>query len=379
MQQFFKIRKYSKIEIWILSPLLFILVQCAQPQADTLVDKNATSETRALMHNLKTLSGKGLLFGHQDDMAYGVTWWAEEGHSDVKDVCGDYPAVMGWDVSQLGQTPYNIDSVDFEHMKKWIRDTYRRGGVNTISWHMDNPATGGSSWDNTRAVYSILEGGQHHEWYIQKLDLFASFLHELQDDSGVAIPIIFRPFHEHTGNWFWWGRGNCTSSEFVELWRLTIHYLRDVKGLHQLLYAYSTDRFSSREDYLEFYPGDEFVDILAYDDYHSIRSKDSREEFVRQLRTIVELAEEKGKLAALTETGLEKIPDPKWFTSVLLDGIKSDPKGARISYVLVWRNGRKDHHYAPYPGHASAEDFINFYHDPYTIFNGDLPPLYKIP
>ena len=342
------------------------------------IDKKATKKTRALYANLKAIQGKGVLFGHQDDLAYGIGWKEEKGRSDVKDVCGAYPALYGWEVSKIGQE-FNIDSVNFEKMKGWIKEGYKRGGVNTISWHMDNPATGGDSWDNSPAVSTILPGGEKHAFYKQKLDLLADFLNELKAGFGTKIPIIFRPFHEHTGGWFWWGKGNCTAEEYRALWIFTVEYLRDVKNIHHLLYCYSTDQFDSEDQYLEFYPGDDYVDILAFDDYHSVNNNEQRDKLVYRLKTVVALAESRNKVAAFAETGSETIPDPNWFTGSLLDGIKADPAGSRIAYVMVWRNGRLDHHYAPYPGHPSVQDFIKFRNDPYTLFENDLPKMYKKP
>ena len=342
------------------------------------IDKNATTKTKALYVNLQSISKEGVLFGHQDDVAYGVGWKAEKGRSDVKEVCGSYPALYGWDVSKIGNA-FNIDTVDFESMKTWIKEAFKRGGINTISWHMDNPVTGGSSWDNTPAVSAVLPGGDKHEFYKKRLDLFADFLNELKVGLGTKIPIIFRPFHEHTGNWFWWGKGNCTKEEYIALWRFTVSYLRDEKEIHQLLYAYSTDQFNSREQYLEFYPGDEYVDIIAFDDYHSIKSVKEHEKLVFRLITVVELAESKNKIAAFSETGLENIPIDDWFTSILLEGIKPDDVASRIDYVMVWRNAWPHHHYAPYPGHSSVPDFIKFRKDPFILFEDDLPKMYKKP
>jgi mannan endo-1,4-beta-mannosidase len=345
---------------------------------DLPVDKNATKKTVALYANLKAISGKGVLFGHQDALAYGIGWKEEKNRSDVRDVSGSYPALYGWEVGKLGRS-ISIDSVNFEKMKGWIKEAYRRGGVNTISWHMDNPATGGDSWDKTPAVAMIIPGGEKHEFYKQRLDVFADFLNNLKVSFGTKIPIIFRPFHEHTGNWFWWGKGNCTSEEYIALWQFTVKYLRDVKDIHHILYSYSTDQFDSEEQYLEFYPGDDFVDIIAFDDYHSVNNLQQREKLIYRLRTVVELAEARNKVAAFSETGSETIPQVDWFTNNLLAGIKADETGRRIAYVMVWRNAWPHHHYAPYPGHPSAPDFVKFRQDPYTIFEDDLPKMYKMP
>jgi mannan endo-1,4-beta-mannosidase len=365
--------------------VLLLITACnKEPEAEKRpagmpIDANITTEGKALFLNLKNISKEGILFGHQDDLAYGVDWFAEDNRSDVKEAGGAYPAVFGWDVSKLGQTPYNIDSVNFEKMKDWIIQGYQMGGIITISWHMDNPVTKGDSWDKTPAVYSIIPGGNNHEWYKAKLDLFADFLADLKV-SDILIPVIFRPYHEHTGDWFWWGRGNCSSEEFIALWQFTVKYLRDEKDIHHLLYAYSTDRFNSEADYLEFYPGDDYVDILAYDDYWSVVNPSGRPELIRQLSTLVKLSDERGKVAALSETGYETIPDEDWWTTVLLPGLTADQTASKIAYVLVWRNGRLDHHYAPYDGHPSAPDFKKFKEDPVMIFIDEIPvDVYTLP
>ncbi len=162
-------------------PLLFIVffTSLSSFGQGLTIDKKATKKTKALYANLQNISKTGVLFGHQDDLAYGIGWKDEVGRSDVKAVSGSYPALYGWDVSKLG-TELNIDGVNFENMKHWIKEVYKRGGVNTISWHMDNPATGGDSWDKTTAIFTILPGGEKHDFYKQRLDLFADFLNDLK-------------------------------------------------------------------------------------------------------------------------------------------------------------------------------------------------------
>lgn len=345
-----------------------------------LVDAQAHRRVKALYYNLKRLSGEKVLFGHQDALAYGVKWKGEKMRSDVKDVCGSHPAVFGWDVSKLGKYSYNIDTVDFDKMKDWIVEAYKIGGVNTISWHMDNPVTGGSSWDTTVAVRSILPGGDRHDWYKWKLDLFAEFVKGLKSSSlfGHSVPVIFRPFHEHTGSWFWWGKGHCTSQEYIGLWRFTVYYLRDIKGVHNLLYAYSPDVFETEEEYLEFYPGDDYVDIFGLDNYGDVSVKGNPQDLTRRLSMVAGMAGQRGKIAALTETGQEKIPNEVWWTDVLSAHIRNDPSASRIAYLMVWRNAWPNHHYAPYPGHPSAENFIEFRRDEAVLFADDLPDMYRI-
>lgn len=349
-----------------------------------LVDPNATAETRALFANLDRIRHEHVLFGHQDALAYGVHWRAEPGRSDVKEVTGSYPAVYGWELGHLETgARLNIDGVDFENIQRWIREAYERGGVITISWHMNNPVSGGSAWDTTRAIHTIIPGGEHHEMYRGWLDRFAEFVGGLRSE-GRPIPVIFRPFHEMNFSWFWWGGTNVTPEEYVKLWQFTVQYLRDEKGLNNLLYAYSTDRFDAKEQFLEHYPGDAYVDVLGLDDYHAWLQENSVELISGRLRMLVELAEERGKIPALTETGLEAIPNPNWWTEQLLAGIQRDEVGSRIAWVLVWRNAnrehdRPDHFFAPYPGHPSAEDFVRFQQHPMILFEDDLPDMYSMP
>ncbi len=382
-------RKCFRPPAWISSALicLFSFAGCtgqSRSESATVApcDPEATRETKALYANLVRLAPDYVLFGHQDALAYGVKWKVEEGRSDVKDVAESHPAVFGWELGdlELGAAE-NLDGVNFENMKRWIRQGYDEGGVIAISWHMNNPESGGNAWDRTRAVFAIVPGSEKHELYKRWLDAFADFAGDLRDGSGRPIPIIFRPFHEHTGSWFWWGGDNVTPEEYVQLWRFTVEYLRDEKGLHNLLYAYSTDVFRDEAHYLEHYPGDEYVDILGYDDYQALRSDEGIPLLTERLRKLVVMAEGAGKVPALTETGLEGVNVPNWWTGRLLEAIASDPVSRRISYVLVWRNANEadapGHHFGPYAGHPSAPDFVQFAADPFVLLVDELPDMYR--
>src|ERR1700750_232976 len=85
---------------------------------DIPCDKHATAETINLYNNLKKNLNKGVMLGHQDDLAYGVHWKYEEGRSDIKDVTGDYPAVIGFELGRIElNQPVNLDSVPFDKMR----------------------------------------------------------------------------------------------------------------------------------------------------------------------------------------------------------------------------------------------------------------------
>lgn len=356
----------------------FLLLGSCALNAQSLSDPKATKETVSLYKNLHQLSKKHILFGHQDDLAYGVNWKYVTGKSDIKDVVNDYPAVYGWDMGriELGAAK-NIDGVPFEQMRKYIQDGYQKGAVITLSWHFDNPLTGGSSWDTTKnSVAAILPGGAKHQLYISWLDKAAQFMQSLKGSKNEAIPILFRPFHELTGNWFWWGRNTATPTELKQAWRFTIDYLRNKKQLHNLIIVYNTNDFTTEQQFLERYPGDDLVDVVSFDLYQ-FEQKD-KQKFINAVRhqstILTKVAKQKNKLAAFAETGFEAIPDPTWWTETLWPAIKGYP----LAYVLVWRNAgysatmKKMHYYAPYKGQVSEKDFKKFYQNSYILFEKAL-------
>lgn len=360
---------------------LLLLCNYLLAQDPTPCDKNATSQTAALCRNLKKLAAKGFMFGHQDDLAYGVNWRYENGRSDVKEVAGDYPAVYGWELGGLeANEDKDLDGVPFKKMRQFIKEGYERGGVITISWHARSPyGAPKGAWDTTRgSVASILPAGVNHELFKTWLDELAKFFLSLKNSRGEPIPVLFRPFHELTGNWFWWGRTACTPEQFKVLYRFVQYYLTEVKKVHNLLYVYNTSAdFKTKAEFLERYPGDDVVDMISFDTYQYDDPAKS-DWFIKntgfQLGLLDEIAAEKNKLTAIAETGYEQVPFATWWTDVLSKAIGEH----RISYVLVWRNHgynewmKKMHYYAPYKGHGSEADFIKFYKQENTLFEQDV-------
>ena len=365
--------------------LLVLFVRCSPenpteskiPTAanDFLVDTLATPKTVALFRNLQELTDTGVMFGHQDATAYGVGWWAEPGRSDVKEVCGDYPAVYGWDLGDIHEAE-NLDGANFNNMQIWIKEAYARGGIITISMHLDNPVSGGNAWDNSSAVSEILPNRPYHAQYINTLSKIASFLSNLKTSDGIYIPVILRPYHEHSQSWPWWGMESCTSEEFYSLWQMTVEYFRDEKGIHHLLYAISPQDINYKSQYFERYPGDDWVDILGLD-YYSLHNSYNIIKLGEALDMLGKEAEQRGKIMALTEVGVNKITVGNWWTNYLLTAIKYSEYSRKTAWALVWRNYSTEHHFAPFPGHESEANFLNFYQNSFTIFESDLPEMYE--
>ncbi|HEY4148886.1 MAG TPA: glycosyl hydrolase [Chitinophagaceae bacterium] len=354
-----------------LVPLIIILMvqQTIAGAQELPSDPKATTETQHLYRHMQLLAKKGFMIGHQDDLAYGVNWKYQDGMSDIKEVTGDYPAVYGWDLSGLEHPngANNIDGVPFDKMREFIQQGYARGGLITISWHADNPLTGKNAWDTTLGtVASILPGGSKHDLYISWLDNVAAYLLSLKGKHGELIPVLFRPYHELTGNWFWWCKNNCTPEQFKTLWRFVNHYLREVKNVHNLLYVFNEADFRSKADFMRYYPGNDVVDIVSFDAYqYNDPTKDNS--FVKQtgfkLSILDSVAAETHKVEALAESGYEQIPYANWWTETLLKMIDDHP----VSYVLFWRNAGfvqsmgKMHYYVPYKGQVSEADFKKLY------------------
>ncbi|HEX9621319.1 MAG TPA: glycosyl hydrolase [Polyangiaceae bacterium] len=318
-------------------------------------------------------------FGHQDTTAYGVGWSGDDDRSDVKSVCGSHPAVYGWDVFKVERgAPQNGDGVDFGLMRERIRDAYRRGGINTVSWHADNPVSGGDAWDTSAAVRAIIPGGSHHGVFRTYLDRVADFLASCRGDRGELIPIIFRPFHEHTGSWFWWGRDHASNEDFVTLFRFTLDYLRETRRFSHLLFAFSPGGGDVRdlEDYLFRYPGDDYVDVMGLDHYYGADASP----MIRALGAAVAAADAHGKVPALTEFGVyrgfaeQDDAGASWFSRSFLEPMVESGTLARIAYALAWRNADDRHFFVPYPGHPAATDFARFCADERVLLLRDLAP-----
>jgi mannan endo-1,4-beta-mannosidase len=363
--------------------LFFSVISFSQKKL-SLIDDKATKETKALFENLDRLSEDHILFGHQHATEYGHGWYGDPGRSDVKSVTGSHPAVIGVDFSGLSGRPDRLIEKEKASLRKTIADTYNRGGVTTVAWHFNNPVSKTNFYwnDSTAApaVKNIIPGGSHHDKYKTILQTIAGLIKSIKGEDGKLPPLIFRPYHEFDGDWFWWGKAHCTTDEFKALWRFTVSYLRDSLGVHNLIYAFSPDnRFGTEEEYLERYPGDEWVDMLGVDNYGDF-GRDGNyniEAGIKKLKIVSDYALRTGKLAAFTETGLESIPKESWWTEILLKSLRSEKM--RLCYVLVWRNDMRSptHFYAPFPGQLSEADFKKFYNDPYTLFENDLKNIYK--
>ena len=354
----------------------FVCLCSVAAAQDGPADPQATPETRQLFARLMTLQEKGVMYGHQDDLMYGTTWWYRKDSSDVKAAVGDYPGVVGFELGEIETgRERSLDSVSFVQITEQVKFFHKRNGVITISWHCINPITSqlpgpktpngpGSAWDvpkkddpqkNRGEVKSILPGGVNHALFNQWLTTLANYFLTWKDDNGRLIPFLFRPYHEHSGDFFWWGNTRCTPNEYIELWRYTVGFLR-AKGLHNILYVYNTDKVYSLDEYLTGYPGDEYIDMLAIDWYGS--GPEFNVVVDKALRFVSATAMQRNKLSALSECG-----NTSWDMVNIMRRYK-------LSYFLTWR-----HRYEPNPDRRRVRDYNqlrSMYNDPHTLFLRDI-------
>lgn len=359
-------------------------IETPSPEVRTLklADGQSTAETKALYSHLWTIQQQGFMFGHHDDLTYGRYWYGEDGGSDTKQVCGDYPAVYSVDLAEVmdDRCLTATGQADIAVRKRCIQEARKRGEVIVACAHLNNPLTGGDAWDNTNSnvVSQILAtGSDTNIRFTSWLDRLAAFARDLKDNNGALIPIIFRPFHEHTQGWSWWGNSCTTEDEFVNLWRFTVDYLRSA-GVHQFIYAISPqmDTPKTEDDFLYRWPGDDYVDFIGMDCYQGLNPTT----FSINLRMIGSVSAKKKKPCGVTETGVEGFTDKKYWTEQIL----TPADGRYVSMIVMWRNKYVNgdesdkHYYSVYPGHASTDDFIRFYNDSHTFFSDDLPDMYTM-
>jgi mannan endo-1,4-beta-mannosidase len=226
--------------------------------------------------------------------------------------------IMGYDYKHY--TPSNSVNPDF--INHW-----NNGGFVTILDHFSNPATGAGVFDRNIDFADIITPGNktYTTWY-GYLDTVAAGLQALRD-AGVVV--LWRPFHEMNGGWFWWGARN--TADFKTAWIQMYNYFTTTKGLNNLLWVYSPN-ISSGPDESIYYPGDQYVDIVSLDMY--VDSVDST--YVAQYNRLTSTAPTKP--FALAEFGPSSCTVPPHTGSYdylnFLNGVKTYfPKTA---YFMAW-------------------------------------------
>lgn len=313
-------------------------------------NKNAQDEVKRVLAFLEENQGRKIVLGQhtqtmeQKELAY------------IRRVTGELPALCGFEL--LGYSP-NIRYQDSDEVcLKEVREAQgtlerawewaRKGGLLTFTWHWFSPLGGrdksfytkNTDFDVSRAV---VPGTQEYYALLSDMDYMAGLIRPFCDRH---IPILWRPFHENEGDWFWWG--NCDGHVVQELYRLMYDRYTNHFGLNNLIWVFN----STRKDR---YPGDDFADVITRDMYPPAHSHTAHADELEELRRIPG----NGKLYAIAETGT--IPDVR---AVCENHIP-------WSWYMTWSNefGSTDHF-------TSEEELQRAYSCENAIPLSRLPELY---
>lgn len=283
-----------------------------------------------LLATLDKLRQQGIMLGHQDDLAYGSMWYKDENSSDVRSVCGDYPAMFGWDISGIGSgRKLNPDSVAYSDIANYVVKADKLGGISEIRWKPLSP-----------------------ELSEKQFGAIADFLSGVKRDDGEAIPVVFLPFCDIDS-------AECNPSEFREQWQ-QLRAILDKKGVDNAVFAYSVNNPGSIDGFEDFYPGDRYVDVVGIELLSGGRTgvEAFKADLSRGVGLLLKFAASHKKIPAITATGMEGVKTPLFFTSDIAPFIE----GKGLSYVMFWKNSfsNENYYHVPVKGHPAADDFKRF-------------------
>ena len=297
-----------------------------------LSNPKASAQAQSLYNFLCDTYGKNVISGQQES-----TWMGSDNYEFdiIKNASGRYPALRGLD--------YMGD--DFSGCNRRAQNWYRQGGIVTICWHCGSNFSG----SHTEAMNSDLnwsaaltEGTAEYNTLIAGMDKGAKALQELQK---AGVPVIWRPFHEFDGKWFWWGKGGAEN--FKKLWRIMYDRYTNYWGLDNLIWSlgYCGDVNSG------WYPGDEYVDIIGADTY------------VNHTGALTPMynktAQVANKPVCLHENG--PIPDPE----------KMKAEGAKWLWFMTWHTSFIDSDPV-----NTASYLKQVYNSDYMLTLDELPDIY---
>lgn len=232
-----------------------------------LSDPDATLQARSLMSHLVAVYGRRMLTGvySTGDASY------------VHRTTGQYPSIIGGDLIDYSPTRL-AHGADAHHEVQKLINAARQGFIITVSWHWNAPAelidhsyvnakgkTVSSHWWSgfyTKSTkFNIAKvlahpNSENYHLMISNIDAIAV---QLKKFDKAGIPILWRPLHEASGGWFWWGAHG--PKPFKKLWRLMYNRLTYHFHLHNLIWVYTTAGTGA------WYPGNKYVDIVGVDQY----------------------------------------------------------------------------------------------------------------
>lgn len=354
-----------------------LFVRMALQQGPFPADPTVTPQTANLLKNLHRIGWSDqFAMGHEFPLSFTLDGSGDNdaATSDIKDVIGDHPGVHGSDFHFM----IDKDPNEIARHKAAAIAAYEAGAIVTFDYHWLGRTGNSHAYDAADAAMAANIANNDNSngdvtWFHEHLD---EVLDTINND--LQFPIVFRPFHEMDGNWFWWGsRIPGGAASYRLLYQRLVDYMTPRTGY--VLFCWSPD--VSNLAFEQFYPGDEYVDIVGRDIY-SFSNGESRRS-VAQLEATINFAEQHGKVAAFTETGYTaggmsfEDGDPDWWTTKVLDALMQSERGLKIAWVLTWINTSWSGPYVPHKAspQAAKDDFIQFYNHEATLFEADVAAL----
>ncbi len=302
--------------------------------SDATCDPDATPETKALMSYMTSIYGKQIMSGQQEIYGGGNNGDTELEFEYIYEKTGKYPVIRGFDLMNYNPL-YGWEDGTTGRIIQWVA---QRGGIATASWHINVPQDFtsyelGETLDWTDCTYKptssfntancLDSSTKEYAYLMLAIEDLAEQLLILQEAN---VPLILRPFHEAEGNnntdgsgaWFWWG--SAGADVYRELWKLLYTTLTEEYGIHNCIWE--VNLYSYANSY-QWYPGDEYVDMVAYDKYEGSPYTWGEEAATTVFLTLVDYTNDT-KMVALSEN--DKIP--------AIDNMVNE--GAWWSYFCPW-------------------------------------------
>lgn len=346
------------------------------------VDPTLTQETTNLLKNIHRLGWNPdqIAFGQEFPLSFSRNnnWITPDlTNSDSKDIVGDHPGVHGSDFHFM----IDKSAQEIAAHKQAALNAYDAGAIVTFDYHWQGRYGQGQTYNaqDAQLLINVINDDNTNgdvTWFYEHVDAVLDII-----NNDLQFPIVFRPFHEMNGNWFWWGSllpGGAES--YRAIYKKLFNYM--APKTEYVLWCWSPDKALATN----YYPGDEYVDIIGVDGYGEGNVRwFTVPTMISLLESVVDFAEAHGKVAAFTETGHDTISiityhdsNPKWWTENVLTPILASEKARKIAWILTWINTDNwSGPYIPYTAspQASKDDFKAFYDHNVTLFEKEVAAL----
>ncbi|WP_251038331.1 glycosyl hydrolase [Paenibacillus albidus] len=301
------------------------------------VNPSASPEARELLSYLVNLSGKGMISGQHDYLES-----PDEYNNKLKKASGQHAFLHGYELGALNNQ--SAEKVAWQRQNvvesaiKWHED----GGIVAMTFHQNLPGTS-PKWSNVSMNLSqsgfdryVTPGTSEYKSLLAELDDVAVYLGELRD---AGVPVLWRPYHEMNGGWFWWGK----KDNFSELWNIMYDRFVNTHKLDNLLWVWNPNAPNDWADpYNGYYPGADKVDVLAADIYNNDYKQSHYD-------SLLELAS--GKPIGIGESG--ELPDP---------AVLSETQSKWV-YMMTWGKMLTENN--------STQEIKSFMSNQYTVSKED--------